>query len=694
MNALRSLLVSRSIPAAPAPAEPETAGPEESEYERKLRRERDHFGGVANIHDLPPIFHYWSNKYIRPLVEEFGFTLAEDLYAKYLALTVKAGARETPVFLSVGAGDGETEIKVAHLLRKAGVSRFVIECLDVNPALLERGRELAGKAGLADRLLFVEADFNTWVADKQYSAVIANQSLHHVLDLERLFDQIKKSLRPHGYFVTSDMIGRNGHQRWPEALQQVQRFWRQLPKEYRWNRAMNRYEAEYMNHDCSEEGFEGVRAQDILPLLVERFDFHLFIAFGNVVNVFVDRSIGYSFDLERERDRQFIDRVHAFDEQAILNGYLTPTQMFAVMTPDPCSEHHYSRGLSPQRCVRDPSKVGFPPTITSSSSLPSGMVGAEHQQRLSATGGKPPYAWSIAAGTLPRGLHLNEDSGVITGQPCLPGTSTFTVRVVASDAKTAESGFVLTVNQASESFVLPHITCGGGWKTSLRLINASPSQIGASIRFRCDDGSPLSFPLAVKAADRYRELHVDAVTETIDPYSSLEVETARQEGTESPGWAEIVCSGPVTGYASFDYLASSGVTVDLVPVFPPAFLLAYDNTEKRKIGVALANADPAAPASMVVTIWDERWIQLGLEQLILPASGHASFLLADKFPVTGAKRGILEFRAAEGSKVAGLGLRFHPDGSFFAIPSLPQPTIKRCPPSDSGSALSGSEPRA
>jgi hypothetical protein len=251
------------------------------------------------------------------------------------------------------------------------------------------------------------------------------------------------------------------------------------------------------------------------------------------------------------------------------------------------------------------------------------------------------------------------------------------VRVVDGDARAAESGFVLTIDQAKESrFVLPHITCGGGWKTSLRLINASPSQIGVSMKFRRDDGSPLPFPLAITAAAGRRELNADEVTETIDPYSSLEVETARQEGIESPGWAEIVCSGPVTGYASFDYLASSGVTVDLVPVFPPAFLLAYDNTEKRKIGVALANADPAVAASMIVTIWDERWTQLGLEQLIIPPSGHVSFLLADKFPVTGAKRGIIEFRAASEGKVAGLGLRFHADGSFFAVPALSQSATK------------------
>jgi hypothetical protein len=124
MKGLRSLFASRSIPAAPLPAEHEPSEPQESEYERKLRREQNHFGGVANIHDLPPIFHYWSNKYIRPMVEEFGFTLAEELYAKYLALTVKTGVRETPIFLSVGAGDGETEIKVAQLLRKAGILKL------------------------------------------------------------------------------------------------------------------------------------------------------------------------------------------------------------------------------------------------------------------------------------------------------------------------------------------------------------------------------------------------------------------------------------------------------------------------------------------------------------------------------------------------------------------------------------------
>lgn len=523
----------------------------------------------------------------------------------------------------------------------------------------------------------MEADFNTWKAAKQYAAVIANQALHHVLELEHLFDQVKESLRPDGYFVASDMIGRNGHQRWPEALAEVQRFWRDLPKEYRWNRALHRYEEEYMNHDCSEDGFEGIRSQDVLPLLLNRFDFHVFIAFGNVINPFIDRSIGYSFDVQREWDREFIDRVHAFDEKAILGGNLTPTQMFAVMTPEPCSEHHYSRGLSPMSCVRDARKVGFPFMIASQSPLDNGIVGAEHLQQLSATGGKPTYTWSVSVGALPPGLDLDSGSGVISGLPSLPGTSTFTVQVADSDAKMAKADFVLRIDPAAETvLVLPHITRGGGWKTRLHLLNPSPSRLSISVDLRMDDGKPLTLPLRVSSAAESRSFEAHKISETVDPYSVLVLETLQEEGIETPGWAEVRCPGPLMGYATFDYWASSGVTTCLLSDFPATFLLLYDHTEGRKVGVALANADHTSRASVAARIWDDSWTPLGAEEVPLPASGHASFLLADKFPVTAGKRGTIEFRGASGERISGLAFRFDADGQFYAIPVMSRPTAQ------------------
>src|SRR5690606_4337381 len=133
---------------------------------------------------------------------------------------------------------------------------------------------------------------------------------------------------------------------------------------------------------------------------------------------------------------------HDFDEKAILDGNLTPTQMYAVMTPEPCSEHHYSRGLSPASCVRDAKKVGFPLVISSPARLANGIVGAEHLEPLAATGGTPPYAWSLSAGALPPGLDLDGGSGVISGRPSTPGTSKFTVQVADNDARVLTTDFV------------------------------------------------------------------------------------------------------------------------------------------------------------------------------------------------------------------------------------------------------------
>ena len=106
--------------------------------------------------------------------------------------------------------------------------------------------------------------------------------------------------------------------------------------------------------DCSQYGFEGVRAQDILPLLLERFAFEIFIGFANAIDPFVDRNFGHNFDASATWDRRFIDRVHAADEAAIVSGRLTPTHMFALLGTDPLDKPHYARGLTPRAAVRVP----------------------------------------------------------------------------------------------------------------------------------------------------------------------------------------------------------------------------------------------------------------------------------------------------------------------------------------------------
>ena len=322
------------------------------EDEIKLAKEREIFDQKTNVHDLPEIFHYWSNRYLRPMLEEDGVSNPDQFFVKYMLESAADCEISNPLFVSVGSGNCDTEVRIAKQLKNAGLEQFSIECLDLSPVMLERGYAMAVDEGVSENLSFTEADFNKWRADKTYTAVIANQSLHHVQNLEGLFNEISNSLHENGAFVVSDMIGRNGHQRWPEALLAVHNYWQELPNSHRYNHQLKRFEQLYENWDCSSEGFEGIRAQDILPLLIEKFHFKTFIAFANTVDVFIDRGFGHNFDPNNSWDTEFIDRVHAFDEQQIANGELTPTHLMAALKKSPAGKCHYSRNLTPKFCVR------------------------------------------------------------------------------------------------------------------------------------------------------------------------------------------------------------------------------------------------------------------------------------------------------------------------------------------------------
>ncbi|MEO7254061.1 MAG: glycosyltransferase [Casimicrobium sp.] len=321
-------------------------------YESRISSELSTFEHNEVVHDLPAIFHYWSNTYLRPKIETFGFSHPDDFFIKQLVNRM-APDNGFSRFVSIGAGNCDTEIRVATALRDLGQSQFVIECLELNPAMLDRGRELAAAAGLSAHVVPVQADFNNWSPSGNYHAVMANQSLHHVMNLEGLFDAIAMAIKhTNGVLITSDMIGRNGHQRWPEALAIVEEFWRDLEPQYHYNHQLKRQENTFVNWDCATEGFEGIRAQDILPLLVDRFHFDLFVPFANVISPFIDRGFGPNFDVNSDGDRAFIDRVHFRDEAELSAGRIKPTQMFAVLSLDHSGRSEHPEGLTPKGCIR------------------------------------------------------------------------------------------------------------------------------------------------------------------------------------------------------------------------------------------------------------------------------------------------------------------------------------------------------
>jgi WD40 repeat protein len=182
-------------------------------------------------------------------------------------------------------------------------------------------------------------------------------------------------------------------------------------------------------------------------------------------------------------------------------------------------------------------------------SLPGGTVGAAYSATLAATGGTPPYNWSITTGALPAGLSLNAATGAVTGTPTAAGTANFTVQVADSASPTpatATHPLSIAVAAAQTSVTIwPAATVPG------TVDGGADSPVEVGVKFRSDVGGFIT-------GIRFYKASTNTGTHVGNLWSSggALLATVTFSGETASGWQQANFATPVAITANTVYVAS------------------------------------------------------------------------------------------------------------------------------------------
>ena len=104
------------------------------------------------------------------------------------------------------------------------------------------------------------------------------------------------------------------------------------------------------------------------------------------------------------------------------------------------------------------------PTIITDA-LPDGTVGTPYSQRLFANGTES-IEWRVTYGELPKGLNLNETTGVISGTPTAAGTASFTVKATNSAGSDTKELSITIAKDAPTKYTVTVTNDGNGTGTA------------------------------------------------------------------------------------------------------------------------------------------------------------------------------------------------------------------------------------
>jgi hypothetical protein len=265
------------------------------------------------------------------------------------------------------------------------------------------------------------------------------------------------------------------------------------------------------------------------------------------------------------------------------------------------------------------------------------------------------------------------------GAGLLAGTYTGQIVLASPGINQQVISVTLTVGSGSGGGLanggsLAQIASAGNWTTIITLVNNGTSAAQIQLNFYDLNGNPLPLPLSFPQTSSAVNTPATTVVQTINPGATLIIQTTGPASQQTQvGWAELLSSGSVSGFAVFQQLSpGSSLQEAVVPLEtrnPNSFVLAYNNTNGYVTTAAIANVSTQT-ANINVTILDGTGAILQTTTISVPPLGHTDFSLPVSYPVTSQRLGLIEFQTPAGGQISVLGLRFDPAAAFSTIPLL------------------------
>ncbi|MEM7582946.1 MAG: class I SAM-dependent methyltransferase [Acidobacteriota bacterium] len=239
------------------------------------------------------------------------------------------GFKPAASILSLGCGGGNLE----RALIDVGMAHRV-EGIDVSPESIRLANELAAQAGLGDRLRYRVGDIDgIELPEDTHDVVIAKMALHHLENLEHIYEQIRRTLKPGGLLMINEFVGPSRFQWTDQQLQLMNELLERLPKKARRAAPFARILRPELEDMKTLDPSESVRSAEVIPVLEQSFEVVDLKPYGGTLLHILLSHVMAGFDLEDEKDLSILRLMFLYERTLVEHQVIPSDFAFLVARP-------------------------------------------------------------------------------------------------------------------------------------------------------------------------------------------------------------------------------------------------------------------------------------------------------------------------------------------------------------------------